>query len=651
MNTNKYEYPLPIGTIIVGGYMSSTTDKERYQYRVDEILGQGGFGITYKVSAKIKIGNVWQKQRITFAIKEHFVKGHCYRGSDGITVEYSKASANEVEDSLKDFLKEGERLGKICVGCENIVNVNEVFQANNTAYYVMEYIDGGDLRQYGRIDEKKAVKYICQIANAIDYIHRQKVLHLDIKPENIVLTQNPDGDLVPILIDFGVARYFSSKGGLTTTHKDAAASEGYAPQEQYAGIKQFSPEVDVYALGATLFYMLVGRTPHSAFNRIPGDIEKALPESISEQTKEALVNAMKVQAYERTKTVADFVSELKGKKKVDKPLAIKEELENGAVVKGGVVDYQIVNFVERGDYYLKYKAIRYNSNQFDNNATQKINYTVYEYFAKGICKRNPNHTINTSIFDKNSKDSFLNLAKQKTGLDIGDNNHVVDDNHTHEIFKSNGTVYFVLKDGAKIFKPMPPRDENIKPPTPEPEPAPKTSSINKNVYIGLLVFIVLVIGIFVFNNQSSQPVTQEPTLTDSIAPEDLEPITNTDDTNNDTEEGKETGSNVPVIEEPHIVEPPKQPTDEEVYNNASKNNDWETMLVLAKKGYTPACSILARHYVSLAATGENHCRAYYWAKKASKSDRDYVMNILEKYGFLVNGEPVSTCDNINYNKI
>ena len=378
MNTNKYEYPLPIGTIIVGGYMSSTTDKERYQYRVDEILGQGGFGITYKVSAKIKIGNVWQKQRITFAIKEHFVKGHCYRGSDGITVEYSKASANEVEDSLKDFLKEGERLGKICVGCENIVNVNEVFQANNTAYYVMEYIDGGDLRQYGRIDEKKAVKYICQIANAIDYIHRQKVLHLDIKPENIVLTQNPDGDLVPILIDFGVARYFSSKGGLTTTHKDAAASEGYAPQEQYAGIKQFSPEVDVYALGATLFYMLVGRTPHSAFNRIPGDIEKALPESISEQTKEALVNAMKVQAYERTKTVADFVSELKGKKKVDKPLAIKEELENGAVVKGGVVDYQIVNFVERGDYYLKYKAIRYNSNQFDNNATQKINYTIIQ---------------------------------------------------------------------------------------------------------------------------------------------------------------------------------------------------------------------------------------------------------------------------------
>ena len=233
MEKSKYEYPLPIGTIILGGNMA-TTDNERYQYRIDEVLGQGGFGITYKVSAKIKIGNVWQKGRVTFAIKEHFVKRLCERGSNGVEVIYSKASAEEVEDSLKDFLKEGERLGKICVGCENIVNVNEVFQANNTAYYVMEYIEGGDLRQYGRIDEKEAVQYIFQIANAVDYIHRQKVLHLDIKPENIVLTQNPDGNLVPILIDFGVARYFSSKGGLTTTHKAISASSGYAPLEQYS---------------------------------------------------------------------------------------------------------------------------------------------------------------------------------------------------------------------------------------------------------------------------------------------------------------------------------------------------------------------------------------------------------------------------------
>lgn len=520
MNKNKYEYPLPIGTIIVGGFMSSTTDRERYQYQVDEILGQGGFGITYKVSAKIKIGNVWQKQRVTFAIKEHFVKGHCYRGNDGVTVEYSKASANEVEDSLKDFLKEGERLGKICSGCDNIVNVNEVIQTNNTAYYVMEFIDGGDLRKYGQLDEKTAVKYICQIANAVDFIHRQKVLHLDIKPENIVLTQNPDGDLVPILIDFGVARYFSPKGGLTTTHKDAAASEGYAPQEQYAGVKTFAPEIDVYALGATLFYMLVGRAPHSAFNRTPGDVEKALPDSISEQTKEALVNAMKVQAFERTKTVVDFLSELKNQ---------KEE-------------------------YIPHSSER------DDTKNQTL----------------------------------------------------------------------IL-----------PKDRNSK---------------NKKVFVGILVGVVLLTGVVMLSNKSSQPVSPETIQTDSIITEEIDieassndqiPINDEADKPKTPEDKKEnvTGN----TGEPKKTQEPKD-TDEDIYNRALQTNDWGTMEALARKGYTPACGALAWHYVPPHSerTTENLSQAYFWAQKASKNDRDDVMEILKRCGFiLANGKPYHRPDERN----
>lgn len=382
-----YEFALAKGTVIQGGVMPGS-DGERYQYRVDEVLGQGGFGITYKVSSRVKMGNIWLKERQSFAMKEHFVKGHCYRGSDGVTMEYSKASASDVEGSLKDFLREGKRLAEICKGCPNIVDVNEVFSANNTAYYIMEYIEGGDLRNYKGIDEKKAVGIICEVAKAIEHIHKQHVLHLDIKPENIVIGKTLEGKEIPVLIDFGISRHFTDRGNLTTTHKDILASKGFAPQEQFAGISKFSPEVDVYALAATLFYLIVGREPKSAFERMPNDVEKALPSSLSDVTKSALVNALKVQAYERTQSVTEFVAQLKAEKVevIEQPTEtkyIKDELAVRTVIKGVHVDYQIVQVITKGDCYIEYKATRHVGGQYDGNATQKANYTIYEYFVRG----------------------------------------------------------------------------------------------------------------------------------------------------------------------------------------------------------------------------------------------------------------------------
>ena len=97
-----------------------------------------------------------------------------------------------------------------------------------------------------------------------------------------------------------------------------------------------------------------------------------------------------------------------------------------------------------------------------------------------------------------------------------------------------------------------------------------------------------------------------------------------------------------------VVEPPKQEANnEDLFYKASKSEDWELMHDLAKEGYAPACGALAIHFVN-SPTKENHCRAYYWAKKAPASDKANVMDLLEKYGFLVNGEPVAICDNIIY---
>lgn len=511
-----YEFALAKGTVVQGGIMPGS-DGERYQYRVDEVLGQGGFGITYKVSSRVKMGNIWLKERQSFAMKEHFVKGHCYRGSDGVTMEYSKASASDVEDSLKDFLREGKRLAEICKGCPNIVDVNEVFSANNTAYYIMEYIEGGDLRKYKGIDEKKAVGIICEVAKAIEHIHKQHVLHLDIKPENIVIGKTPEGKEIPVLIDFGISRHFTDKGNLTTTHKDILASKGFAPQEQFAGISKFSPEVDVYALAATLFYLIVGREPKSAFERMPNDVEKALPSSLSDVTKSALVNALKVQAYERTQSVTEFVAQLKAEKVevIEQPTEtkyIKDELAVRTVIKGVHVDYQIVQVISKGDCYIEYKATRYVGGQYDGNATQKANYTIYEYFVRGKHQRKKDFKVEQKYLSEESLKDFLKMAEQKTGLELGTNNHVADNSHNHEVFKANGTYYIIVKDGSRIEKPEPPHPE---PPVPDPIPVPNNWKL-----IGLAVIgFVILLGFWYFSDKTSNT-----TSTDVSQPSDKSEI-------------------------------------------------------------------------------------------------------------------------------
>lgn len=131
-----YEYTLPIGTVI--------TSPQGNRYTVREVLGQGGFGITYRVSGSVKYGNISIEGR--FAIKEFFLKSACDRADDRVTLHYSAPTRAEVEDGRDAFIKEGRRLNEICTAIPGIVKVNEVFEANNTAYFVMEFLDGKDLR-------------------------------------------------------------------------------------------------------------------------------------------------------------------------------------------------------------------------------------------------------------------------------------------------------------------------------------------------------------------------------------------------------------------------------------------------------------------------------------------------------------------------
>ena len=281
-------------------------------YTVEQVLGQGGFGITYKVSANIRVDNV--VARTSFAVKEFFMKESCERDSHD-SVCYSSPVKDKVEESKKDFLAEAQRLNKISLEHPNLIHVNEVFEANNTVYYVMEYLDGGSLRNYvrqhGALSEHEALEMMNPIFKAVDFLHQNRMTHLDIKPDNIMLKRDADSDkIIPVLIDFGLSKHYDKNGKPTSSIRILGCSDGYAPMEQYVGINTFTPQADVYALAATLLFSLTGKDPAIATELSTKQIVGSLPDTISPKIKDALVAAIKMRKEERTQHACSLLNSL-----------------------------------------------------------------------------------------------------------------------------------------------------------------------------------------------------------------------------------------------------------------------------------------------------------------------------------------------------
>lgn len=303
----QWDDVLPVGSVLRSG---------KREYKVEAVLGKGGFGITYKVSAMEQVGRI--PVRVEFAMKEFFMDG-CLRDASGKVS--TAATKGEAADGLKDFISEARRLNSLCGQCRNIVPVDEVFEANGTACYVMEFLDGGSLADYvkkhGALSVGAAKKILKPVADAVAFLHSNRITHLDIKPGNIMFRSNGE----PVLIDFGLAKHYDRRGNATTTVRTLAYSAGFSPAEQYVGLKQFSPQSDVYALAATFANMLTGKTPPEAI-----DLEFSLNDwsvCLPEEVRPAVVHAMAYSRKDRTLSVRDFVKELYGNEPsvVEKPVS------------------------------------------------------------------------------------------------------------------------------------------------------------------------------------------------------------------------------------------------------------------------------------------------------------------------------------------
>ncbi len=269
------------------------------KYRIEKFLGQGGFGITYlaeQVALKRKV-----------ALKEFFMKDCCERDSDSsqVTVGTAGTQRELVEKFRGKFIREAQMIADM--SHQHIVRIYDVFEENGTAYYVMEYHPGGSLKDLvekeGPLTEGAALKYFREVADALGYIHSQKTVHLDVKPSNILLDKNGSA----VLIDFGISKHYDEEGEQTSS-TPPGTSKGYAPLEQSktGEVSQFTPATDIYALGATLLYLLTGKNPPDAADVNEDGLVR--PSGISDGFWSVIEKCMQPRRKDRPQDISEALS-------------------------------------------------------------------------------------------------------------------------------------------------------------------------------------------------------------------------------------------------------------------------------------------------------------------------------------------------------
>ena len=285
MDAQNAPHQLPVGALLAG------------RYRVGCCIGEGGFGITYAG---------WDETLdMKVAVKEYYPAGNVNRyNTQSLSVEPTNAESGAFfERGRTRFLDEARTLAKFAYSA-NIVGVRDCFFENNTAYIVMEFLEGESLsrylREHGPMPFAQALALLDPVMAALEGIHAKGLIHRDISPSNLMLLT--DGGVK--LLDFGTARGASPVGERSLS---VVLKPGYAPEEQYISHGAQGPWSDVYAMSATLYRMITGRTPENALNRMPSDplpAPSALGADIPPAQERALLHGMAVHASSRIQSMA-----------------------------------------------------------------------------------------------------------------------------------------------------------------------------------------------------------------------------------------------------------------------------------------------------------------------------------------------------------
>lgn len=286
-NSNAMPHHLKPGQILNGKYL------------VGNCIGEGGFGITY-IGRDLVLD-------IRVAIKEFYPNGYANR-NNSVTQQVtttSQSQKNFFDKGKERFLNEAKNIAKF-VGEPGIVSIREYFEANNTAYIIMEYLDGINLSRYikqnGRMPAKTIFNLMLPIMDSLKRVHDAGIIHRDISPDNIMLMKN--GTLK--LMDFGSARYFANE----EKEMSIMLKKGYAPEEQYRQHGYQGPWTDVYALCATIYRLITGVTPTDALDRMHQDTLKRssqLGVTISPALETVLMYGLSLTIEKRYKNMHDLM--------------------------------------------------------------------------------------------------------------------------------------------------------------------------------------------------------------------------------------------------------------------------------------------------------------------------------------------------------
>lgn len=268
--------------------------KERY--KIEEVIGAGGFGITYRA---------WDPLIQSYvAIKEYYPSGIATRSADSskVCVPVGQEQREYHRGRIR-FLKEAQDVARF-QSEPNIVSIYDYLEENDTAYMVMEYLHGCTLKQYirehgGRLDTDHILHICLSVLDALAVVHKAGMIHRDISPENIFICE----DLTVKLIDFGAAKQVYLDGEQTMS---VVLKPGYAPPEQYAKKDKQGPWTDIYALGATLYFAATGEKPEESFGRVLEDTIKPVCEvnpEIPRAMSQVIMRAMSVKIEDRYQTV------------------------------------------------------------------------------------------------------------------------------------------------------------------------------------------------------------------------------------------------------------------------------------------------------------------------------------------------------------